>query len=235
MTLTTTAAEQSTMRSVGSGFAVMPRVNLLPPEIAQRRALRRIQVLLGASLAGVAVVVGLVYVAAAHSASAAQEDLTAKQAEGTQLQTQVSSFANVNAIYAAADAAQAQLTTAMSDEVRVSQLLTGLRLRVPSNVCIPSMNHNPPPPPAAAGGTPTLTPAIGSLTVTGIGFSHNDVGLWLESIAGVKTYSDPYFSASTESLLGTRKIVTFNSTANLTSAALSNRYTAAALTPTAGG
>ena len=76
---------------------------------------------------------------------------------------------------------------------------------------------------AAAG---TAAPAgIGTFTATGIGFSHDDVAVWLESIAGQKTYTNPYFSNSTEALLGTRKVVNFTSTASITSAALSNIYT----------
>jgi Tfp pilus assembly protein PilN len=228
MTMTTASAQETVTRPVGSGFALLPRVNLLPPEIAERRKVRQIQGLLGASLVAVVALIGLAFVAASHSVSAAQENLTTAQAENTQLQNQVKQYANVNAIYAAADAAQAQLVTAMGDEVRFSQLLTSLSLSTPSTVWITNMTLS------TAALTPSTTgiPTIGTFTVTGMGFGNNDVALWLESVAGVKTYSDPYFSTSTESLIGTRKVVTFTSTANLTTSAFSNRYTA---TPKAGG
>ena len=111
MTMTTTASEETVTRPVGSGFAVLPRVNLLPPEIAERRTVRRVQGGLGASLVAVVALIGLAFVAAARSVSSAKDDLTAAQAENTRLQAQVKQFANVNAIYAAADAAQAQLVT----------------------------------------------------------------------------------------------------------------------------
>jgi Tfp pilus assembly protein PilN len=228
MTMTTASAQETVMRPVGSGFALLPRVNLLPPEIAERRKVRRIQGLLGASLVGVVALIGLAFVAASNSVSAAQEDLTTAQAENTQLQQQVKQYANVNAIYAAADAAQAQLVTAMGDEVRFSQLLTSLSLSVPSSVWVSSLSIGQTPLTTSTAGTPT----IGTFSVGGTGFTHNDVGLWLESIAGLKTYSDPYFGASTEELLGEKKIIKFSSTANLTPQAYSSRYTQ---TQTAGG
>ncbi len=228
MTLTTTVSEETITRPVGTGFAVLPRVNLLPPEIAIRRTVRRVQGLLGASLVAVVILILVVYLAATRSVSAANEDLVAAQSEQTQLQKQKAQYANVNAIYAAADAAQAQLVQAMGDEIRFSQLLTSLSLSVPSSVWITSMSITQTTQAATAVGTP----AIGVFTVGGTGFTHNDVGLWLEAVAGIKTYSDPYFSSSTESLIGSKPVVTFASTANLTPAAYSGRYTQ---TPKAGG
>jgi hypothetical protein len=79
---------------------------------------------------------------------------------------------------------------------------------------------------APAGTVVAATPAgIGTVTFTGVGFSHDDVAVWLESLATQKGYANPYFSSSTETLLGTRKTVNFTSTATLTPAAYSGRYT----------
>jgi hypothetical protein len=65
--------------------------------------------------------------------------------------------------------------------------------------------------------------------VSGIGFSHNDVALWLDAIAGLsKTYANPYFSNSTGSLLGKRLVVNFNTNAVVLSTAQSGRYKTAA-------
>jgi Tfp pilus assembly protein PilN len=220
MTVTTSTDESGT-RLLQGGTGLLPRVNLLPPEIAERRAFRRIQGGLGVAIVAVLLIMAFVVISASHSVSSAKQDLTAAQDEHARLQNQAKAYANVSAIYAAADAAQAQLVTAMGTEVRFSQLLTDLSLNIPSSVWVSSVSMST--------GLPTVTPAgtpsIGTFTVNGIGFSHNDVGLWLESVAGLKTYSNPYFSSSTEALLGTRKTVNFSSTATLTPAALSGRYT----------
>lgn len=219
MTVTTSANESST-RLLGGSTGLLPRVNLLPPEIAERRTFRRVQAGLGVAVVAVMLVMGFVVVAASASVSSAEKDLAASQKEQTRLQAQQGSFANVSAIYAAAEAAQAQLVVAMGDEVRFSQLLTDISLTVPSSVWLSNVSITTAAPVLAAG----AAPSIGTFTATGVGFSHNDVGLWLESVAGLKSYSDPYFSSSTASLLGTRKTVTFSSTAILSPSALSGRY-----------
>ena len=73
-----------------------------------------------------------------------------------------------------------------------------------------------------------LASGIGTVTFVGVGFSHDDVAVWLESLAKQKGYKDPYFSNSTEALIGTRKTVNFTSTVTLTPEALSGAYTAPA-------
>ena len=68
-----------------------------------------------------------------------------------------------------------------------------------------------------AGGRPRrrsarTEPGIGTVTFSGVGFNHDDVAVWLESLAKQKGYANPYFSTSTEALIGTRTTVNFAST-----------------------
>ena len=222
----------SETRLAGTSIALLPRVNLLPPEIAERAVFRRIQLGLGAGVLAAAGVVGLLFLSATHGVSSAQSDLDGANAQSTTLQAQSAKYRDVTAVYARAAAAQVQLSSAMGDEVRYSQLLNDLSLTVPSNVWIKSLTYTQTPPAAAAGTAavaPTVAGAapIGTFSVAGVGFSHDDVAVWLESVAGLKTYQDPYFSTSTEALIGTRKTVNFSSTATVVSKALSGRYTKA--------
>jgi Tfp pilus assembly protein PilN len=212
---------------LGMTNSQLPRVNLLPPEIAETAMLRKVQVSLGVGLIATVGVVGLLFVSASHSASSASSDLDRASSQSTTLIKQKASYANVTATYDAAAAAQAQLTTAMGQEVRYSQLLHDLSLSVPSTVWLKSLTYTQAAPAAPAAGPAGAAAAasIGTLAVTGVGFNHDDLALWLESLGGQKNYSDPYFSASTETLMGTRKTVNFTSTATLTPAALSGRYT----------
>ena len=217
----------SETRLIGSGTALLPRVNLLPPEIAEKRAFRRIQMGLGAAGVAAVGIVGLLYVSASHGVSAANADLATAKSQNTSLQTQAANYRNVTSVYAAAAAAQSQLTSAMGDEVRYSQLLNDLALSVPSTVWLKDVEFTQGATagaPAAPAASASALPTIGTFTVSGVGFSHDDVAIWLESIASLKTYSNPYFSNSTEALLGKRKTVSFGSSANVTSAALSGRY-----------
>ena len=218
-------------RLVATEVTRLPRVNLLPPEIAERIVFQRIQVGLGAAVLAAVGVVGLLYLSATHSVASAQGDLDSANSRSTSLQQQSAKYANVTAVYSAAAAAQVTLTTAMGGEVRYSQLLNDLSLTIPSNVWVSTVAFTAAPPVAAAvaapvgsAGAATAT-GIGTFTATAVAFSHDDVAVWLESIAGLKTYANPYFSSSTEALLGTRKVVNFSTTAVVTPAALSGRYT----------
>lgn len=207
---------------VETGYGTLPRVNLLPPEIGEARRFRRIQYGLGGGLALSAAVVALLYVAAVGSVSDATAELDAASAQNGALQSSAAEYADVTAVYARAAAAEAMLTQAMGEEVQYSQLLSDLSLTVPENVWLKNLTFSQTPAPAAFG---QPEPGIGTLTVTGVGFSHEDVAVWLESLAGQNGYTNPSFSSATEALIGERTVVEFASTATLTPEALSGKYT----------
>jgi Tfp pilus assembly protein PilN len=221
MSVITTQQEQL----VGGGLASLPRVNLMPREIAEGRRFRRIQIALGGGVLGAVGVVALLFVAASGSVDTANEELTVAQAEHSRLQAETAKYADVTAVYAQAAAARAMLVEAMGQEVRYSRFLSDLSLSVPENVWIKNLVFSQAGAEAAVGST---EPGIGSVTVSGVGFSHDDVAVWLESLAGQKGYANPYFSSSTEALIGPRTVVNFESTATLTSDALSGAYTSPA-------
>jgi len=215
-------------RQVATTTTRLPRVNLLPPEIAERAVFQKIQLGLGAAVLAAVGIVGLLYVSASHGVTNAQTDLDTATSQGTSLEAQSAKYADVTATYARAAAAQATLRTAMGNEVRYSQLLNDLSLTIPSNVWLSTLAYTAAPPAAPASvpvaGAPAAAPSVGTFTATATAFSHDDVAVWLEAVAGLKSYANPYFSTSTEGLLGRRKVVNFSTTAVLTPAALSGRY-----------
>lgn len=206
-----------------STLATLPRVNLLPPEMGEQRRFRQIQLGLGAAVLAAFVVVGLLVLSAHHGVSQAQSRLDDTRTVATDLNAQRAKYSDVTAVYARAAAAQTMLSRAMGNEVRFSQLLNDLSLSVPENVWISSLNLSAVPVSGTApvGSTANL---IGSQTVSGVAFSHDDVAVWLESLAALKNYANPYFSSSTEAKLGTKTVVDFSSTAGITANALSHRY-----------
>lgn len=221
--LSTEAQAVAAPHLAGSGLAALPRINLLPPEIGERRRFRRIQYGLGAGVLAAVGVVAAGFVLASGAASSAQSRLDAANAESTQLQAEQAKYASVTAVYEQAAAAQAMLTEAMGQEVRYSRLLSDLSLTVPPNVWLTQLTYSQTAPAQPAVGV--AQPALGSMTVTGKALAHDDVAVWLESLAGQKTLQNPYFSSSTEVLIGSRKAVEFTSKADLTNDALSGRYT----------
>ena len=72
--------------------------------------------------------------------------------------------------------------------------------------------------------TPMPT-GIGSITFSGIAFSHDDVANWLDALGKEKGFTYPYFSNSASQKLGQRTVMKFASTVTVTDAALSGRYT----------
>lgn len=212
------------------GAPTLPRVNLLPPEIAEHRRFRRIQAGLAGSLVGAVAVVAALYVGAHGGVSSAQSELDTARAEQTGLQQQVAALGDVSATYGSVAAARAALATAMGDEVQWSRYLNDLSLRIPDNVWLTNMSVAP------AGSTPAATTAttaaasgapaaVATITFTGVAFSHDDVAVWLESLARQKGYANAYFTSSTEAKIGPRTVVNFASTVTVTADALSKRYT----------
>ena len=209
-------------QAVGTGHPILPKVNLLPPEIGEAVRFRKITYGLGGGLLATLGAVALLYVAAVGSVNDATTELQTAQATGASLQTETAKYADVTAVYARAAAAEAMLTQAMGEEVRFSQYLNGLSLTVPENVWVENVTFAQAPVLPAVGST---VPGVGTVTFTGVGFKHDDVAVWLESLTRQKGYIDPYFTSSTLAQIGVRDVVNFSSTVTMTAEALSGRYT----------
>jgi len=211
--------------------ATLPRVNLLPPEIGEQRRFRKVQAGLGGGVLVAAAVVGGLFLLANAEANDAQEELDASKSRNVTLQARANAFAEVPLVYAQVEAAEAQLSQAMSKEVRWSYFLNDLSLRTPNKVWLTTMtvtqsvDATPVAGAVAPAGGELLTAGIGTVTFEGKGFAHNDVAAWLDALAKQKGLTQPYFTSSTKELIGTESAVSFSSQATLTEEALSGRFT----------
>ena len=113
----------------------------------------------------------------------------------------------------------------MSQEIRFSTLLDDLSRSVPDDVWLENVTFTQNAP--VATGTAPVPTGVGSVTFTGVGGQHDDVAAWLESLSGQRRYADATFTKSTAEPRGGRLAVAFTSSATLSPAALSGRYTAA--------
>ena len=217
--------QQQTAAPIGTGSSRCCRASTsCRRRSPSARASSRIQVGLGGGLlAAVAVVGGLFLDGLRQRQRRATPSSRRRPRRTRALRAETAKFADVEAVYARAAAAQAMLTQAMGDEVRFSQYMNDLSLTVPDNVWLKNVTFAQ----AARGRGRSARPepGIGTVTFTGVGFSHDDVAVWLESLAKQKGYTNPYFTNSTKALLGTRSTVNFSSTVTMTAAALSGRYT----------
>jgi Tfp pilus assembly protein PilN len=220
-----------TVHQTGTHLVALPRVNLLPPEIEAARRFRKVQVGLGAGVAGAVVVVGALVVAANGQVHSASDDLATAKARGATLQAQQAKYAEVPLVYAQVEAGQAQLSQAMGKEIRWSYFLNDLSLRTPAKVWLESVtvaeqvDDAPVGATAAAATGPTYgTPGIGTVTFKGRGYRHNDVAAWLRALGDQPGLADPYFTSSTQDAIGDEESVTFDSQAVITEEALSGRF-----------
>lgn len=203
----------------------LPRVNLLPPEIGERRRFRKVQAGLAGAVVAAAVVVGLLFVIATGGVTDANDEVDSAASQQRAVQAETARYKDVTAAFKRTSDAQLLLATAMGQEVRYSRFLNDLALTIPPNVWIKNLAFTQAAP-AAATGVAAAPSGIGTVTITGVAYEHEDVAVWLESLAAQKGYAQPLLQSSTEALLGTSKVVTnWSTTVTLSADALALRYT----------
>jgi Tfp pilus assembly protein PilN len=215
---------------------VLPCVNLLPPEIAERRRATIVKMRLGGVVVAAAAVVGLVYFQVAGGVAPAQDRLDAAQAQSTTLQRQIAALSNVTKTQKELDAAKAAVSKALGNEVRWSRYLNDLSITLPSNIWVTNVAIAENGVPTAAAGssaaaTTSATAAsangLGTLTIQGDALSFNDVAVWLETLAKEKGYTNAWLSQGTTQQIGDQNVIQFTSTVTFTPDVLSQRYTQA--------
>jgi Tfp pilus assembly protein PilN len=216
-------------------LAAMPRVNLLPPEIAAAARLKRTKALLGFVMLAAMAAVVLVYLFVSSQVGGAEEELATAQAQGAALQSQVNEYAEVPEVLAAVDAAQANLTTAMTPEIRWSFYLNDLSLSIPKTTRLASMTAvntaaaaqlDPAAAELNATVTPLGTPSMGTVTFTGSATDFDAVASWLQTLARQEGYTEPTVTSvqksDAEDTVG--EFYEVETSTALTQEAASNRY-----------
>ncbi|HTY72459.1 MAG TPA: PilN domain-containing protein [Actinomycetes bacterium] len=216
----------ATSTSAGVRLSQLPKVDLLPPEIAEEAKFRTLRVALAAGVGASVVLVGVLWYSAHSSVSGAQQDLASAQTQQVALQAEVTKFADVPAAYSAVQTAQTQLATAMGHEIRFSYVLNDLSMTIPSKVWLTQLSltediDGTAPPVGSWGDT-----GVAQMTVQGVAFRYPDVAAWLEMLGKGSYYTDPYFSdAHAGVAIDNHNNVVFTSNVVLTDKSYSNRYT----------
>lgn len=217
-------------------LAAMPRVNLLPPEIAEAARFKRLQMILGLLVAGALAVVVLVYLMVSGQVGGAEEELAQAEVRGQQLQTEVASFAEVPEVTNALTTAQQNLATAMTPEIRWSFYLNDFGLVMPQTSRLATLTATNTAAaaqvdPAMATGltTPTTSsgvPTMGSITFTGSALDFNAVATWLQTLSKQDGLVEPTVAAVTRSEEEDTRgpFYEWESSVQVTPEAASNRY-----------
>ena len=221
----------STVQKTSTAVVALPRVNLLPPEIAEQVTFKKVQVGLGVGVAAAAGLVGAAFVLASAQVGNAQDDLETQQARNRSLTAQQAQYAEVPVVYAQVAAAQSRLSEAMGREIRWSYVLNDLSLITPDKVWLTSMRVTANEEVATVAGTTAaatdtyISPGIGTVVFEGKAYKHNDVASWLVALGKEPGLAQPYFTSSKAEPIGSQDSVTFTSQATITEKALSGRWT----------
>jgi hypothetical protein len=133
------------------------RVNLLPRELEERKAARRVTRLSALSVVLVVAILGLLYVMKLNELAEAEEAREVVRAEVAQLEARVAELEQYARLADELEARNALLVEAMRDEVSFARVLNDLSLAFPSSSSLVSLNANLQEPTAPAGaGEPSL-------------------------------------------------------------------------------
>lgn len=203
------------------------RINLLPPERAQRRRARQMTttiVTAGVVLIGL---LALVFVAEVLRLNSQKNSLKAQQTIIASKQAELAQLSQYQQLEAQLQQKTTLLNNVTQDEVRWSIVLADISLVIPSDTWLTNMTATENVAAGSAGpGAPAQ--ALGSIQLTGITFSHLDVAMWLTRLSGVDAFANPYLSLSSKGTIGPTTIVNFNSSVDLSNAALRRNQPGAA-------
>jgi len=236
--------------SWGDPRVSLPRVNLLPKEIEERRLVQRQRGGVAAALVLLLALLGLWYVQESQKLTEARQEADRERAVATGLRAQKAELQPYAALESRVVAAEQLRAKVYAREIRFSGIMQDISAIVPADVWLTQMTAAIKATDAAAGGggdtaaagtSGTNTPGspgagspVATITFTGTGLAHVDVGGFMRALAagpkqrGSRVYLNPYFTASQKGAEeGGETTVTFSATVDLSEAAFSGRFQSA--------
>ena len=195
----------------------MRPINLLPPEVAEERSRRRrLGLLVLACIAYVLLLAAGVFYWNAK-VGAARAEVEEQEAENGVLEREVASLADAGQLQAQFQARAALVQEALANDVDWGIFLNDLSRLLPARVWIESFNGS-----IGGGASPEV---VGQVTFSGVGFDYPDVSEWLRTLGseGFSGVTGPWVTTASESVIGEERVVSFSSTAVLTTGAVTDR------------
>jgi len=228
----------------------LPRVNLLPKEIKERRLLQRQRGGIAVAFVLLLTLLGLWYVRESQKLTEARQEADRERAVADGLRGRKAALQPYAALESQIAAAEQLRAKVYAREVRFSGIMQDISAIIPSDVWLTQMSlavkkndadaaaagTAAPATSGAAGttltsGSPGAGSPVASITFTGSGLEHVDVGGFMRALAagpkkrGSRVYLNPYFTASQKSgEEGGETTVTFSATVDLSKSAFSGRF-----------
>ncbi|WP_102508604.1 PilN domain-containing protein [Sanguibacter massiliensis] len=177
----------STRRSSGSLIPSVPRVNLLPAEIIDRRSLRSLRRMLLFVLLGVIVLCAGLGFFSWSNLVRAEADLEAEQQRTSDLLLEQRKYVEVTAVKSRIELTRDALDYVSQTEVDWDSVLGMVASATPEEVLLGSITVEAATPltgaPAAA--DPLAAPSIGTMTLTGSSDTRPDISAWTSALEGL--------------------------------------------------
>jgi len=214
------------------------RVNLLPPELARRERVRRINFLVMALVALYLVGLALLYTMKVGQVQAARDGRDREQEVVTALQADLARLEEFRQLAETLDEREDLLILAMGTEVSFAGVLNDLSLSLPSSSSLRTLTIALEDPTAAPGGSvgtpappPTRVeqgalPSIGTLTFEGYSVERFAPGV--ESVVlqvdEVESITGAFVQQAQTELIGPTEVTSFSGVADLDQSAYTGRY-----------
>jgi len=214
------------------------QINLLPPELRQRQAIRRnTSFVVAVGLAALALI-GLFYFFQLQRQSQAQSDLAEQQVRNSKLESQIAALQQFADLQAELAAKEQLVATIFVNEVSWSSALLDVSRVIPDASYLTNLTGQlttavageaPPPTTTTTGGTPETT-LIGNMSFAGVANQTETIATWLTRLEEVQGWVNAWVNSAQEDVPSSR-IYTFSNGLDLTQEAATARGQGEVSTP----
>lgn len=205
----------------------MSQVNLLPPELRERQAIRRTTSLVVAGGLAALALIGIFYFFQVQRLSQVQSDLEAQQSTNARLVSQIASLREFAALQAELAAKEALIDVIFVNEVSWSSALLDVSRVIPDASYLTNLTGQIVATMAGevvaepTGGTPETT-LVGNMTFAGVANQTETIATWITRLEEVQGWVNAWVNSAQEDAPGSR-IYTFSNGLDLTQEAVTER------------
>lgn len=205
----------------------MSQVNLLPPELRERQAIRRTTSLVVAAGLAALALIGIFYFFQVQRLSQVQSDLEAQQSTNARLVSQIASLREFAALQAELAAKEALIDVIFVNEVSWSSALLDVSRVIPDASYLTNLTGQIVSTVAGevvaepTGGTPETT-LVGNMTFAGVANQTETIATWITRLEEVQGWVNAWVNSAQEDAPGSR-IYTFSNGLDLTQEAVTER------------
>ena len=205
----------------------MSQVNLLPPELRERQAIRRTTSLVVAFGLAALALIGIFYVFQVQRLSQVQSDLEAQQSQNAQLQAEIASLQEFADLQAELASKEALLGEIFVNEVSWSSALLDVSRVIPDASYLTNLTGQVTPTVVgeAVTGPTGVTPdasLIGNMTFAGVANQTETIATWITRLEEVRGWVNAWVNSAQEDAPFSR-IYTFSNGLDLTQEAATAR------------